>query len=156
MQQDSPRQLQPTDPPVFGDRVDGCPYVVRPSAYALVRNLEGEIALVRTRQGCFLPGGGIETDERPEKTVEREAKEECGLLVDVRSALGKAVEIVHSIGEATCFEKRSEFFEADMTGSTTSDEEDHELLWLSPDRAIEVLSHESHRWAVRRLVERTS
>ncbi|MBI1897436.1 MAG: NUDIX hydrolase [Acidobacteria bacterium] len=68
-----------THVPVFGTPVEGCPYVLRPSAYALVRNAAGELAVARTPRGCFLPGGGVETGESPEQAIEREAKEECGL-----------------------------------------------------------------------------
>ncbi len=136
---------------MFGSRVEGCPYVLRPSAYALVRNAGGELAVVRTARGFFLPGGGVMPDESPEQTVEREAKEECGLVLRPRALLGRAVEIVYSVRENACFEKGSVFIEADVVGRVTSTEPDHELVWLNFDQAMDALSPESHRWAVRRL-----
>lgn len=138
--------------PVFGTRVEGCPYVVRPSAYALVLNEHGNLAVVRTLQGCFLPGGGIQPGENPEQAVEREAKEECGLVLESRTVAGKAVEIVYSAEENVCFEKRSTFIEAEVIGMTLPAEVDHELLWLAPIQAIKSLSHGSHSWAVGRLI----
>jgi len=143
------------NPPVFGRRVDGCPYIVRPSAYALIRNVDGALAVVRTAGGCFLPGGGMEPGEHPEMTIERETAEECGLLVTASAMVGSAVEIVHSPGENACFEKRSVFLEATVRGSTRAVETDHDLLWLLPERAVETLSHESHRWGVQRFIERS-
>jgi 8-oxo-dGTP diphosphatase len=140
-----------TDVPVFGHRVEGCLYIVRPSAYSLVQNVGGEVAVVRTPRGIFLPGGGIEVGESPEQAIEREAVEECGLILLAARLIGTAVEIVHSVAENACFEKRSTFFEARLHGLTPAQELDHELVWLQPDEAIEWLSYESHRWAVRRL-----
>jgi 8-oxo-dGTP diphosphatase len=137
--------------PVFGRRVDGCRYVIRPSAYALARNGDGEFAVVRTPSGCFLPGGGIEMGESAEQTVEREAKEECGLVLKSRAQVGEAIEIVYSAEERTCFEKRCVFVEADVVRHETSMEADHELYWIDVGHLLDSLSHESHRWAVRRL-----
>jgi hypothetical protein len=49
--------------PIFGVRVEGCPYIIRPSAYAVVRNEEAALAVVQTPRGYYLLGGGIEGDE---------------------------------------------------------------------------------------------
>lgn len=77
--------------PVFGERIPGRNYVRRPSAYAILRDAEGNVAVVRTPRGCYLPGGGMEKDETPRQTVEREAREECGFLLRVQSHLGRAL-----------------------------------------------------------------
>src|SRR5205823_10430944 len=100
------------DLPVFGARVEGLPYVVRPSAYALVRNAEGALAVVRTPRGVHLPGGGIEAGETAAQTVERETREEAGLVVRAQGILGHAVEIAPAPGEKACFEKRCVFLAA--------------------------------------------
>jgi 2-polyprenyl-3-methyl-5-hydroxy-6-metoxy-1,4-benzoquinol methylase/8-oxo-dGTP pyrophosphatase MutT (NUDIX family) len=126
--------------------------VVRPSAYAVIRNTDGALAIVRTPRGCFLPGGGLITDETPEETITRETREECGLVVEPGSRIGKAVEIVHSPAQNTCFEKPSVFMSAELLFAGPSSEPDHELIWLDPAVAIAVLSHESHRWAVRQFI----
>jgi 8-oxo-dGTP diphosphatase len=68
--------------PVFGTRVDGCPYIVRPGAYAVVRNASGYFAVIRTPRGSYLPGGGVETNETPGETIKREAREEAGLILE--------------------------------------------------------------------------
>lgn len=143
--------LERPDVPVFGSRVAGCPYVVRPSAYVLVKDSGGRIAVVRTPKGHFLPGGGAESGETLEQTAAREALEECGLVLADCKWLVDAIEIVHSPAENACFEKRSVFFVAGLQGMAVSKEPDHELLWLTPLEAMERLCHGSHRWAVSRL-----
>ena len=139
-----------TSLPVFGTRVEGCPYIVRPSAYALVRNAGGDLAVIQTPRGLYLPGGGVEPDETPEETVQREAREESGLILRPRASIGKAIEIVYSAEENACFEKRCVFIEAEVICKVPSYERDHELIWVSLAQAISMLSHESHRYAVQR------
>jgi len=75
--------------------------------------------------------------------------EEAGLIVESRALVGKAIEIVYSPEENTCFEKRCVFMEAEVVGQVPSHEGDHELIWADFDHAISMLSHESHRWALR-------
>ena len=139
--------------PVFGSRVDGCPYIVRPSAYALVRDATSAVAVVHTPSGVYLPGGGIEGEERPDQTVVREAQEECGLVLRPGPTVGRAVQIAYSVSEQTCFEKHCVFLTADVVGTTTAMEADHTLAWLMPGEALASLTHESHRWALQRLLE---
>jgi 8-oxo-dGTP diphosphatase len=135
--------------PVFGSREEGRVYVVRPSAYALVRNPAGEVAVVETPVGCFLPGGGADADETPEETIRREGKEECGFVLAPRGLIGLAVENCYSIQERKYFEKRCVFYEAEITERHHATEPDHHLHWVGAERAIEMLFHESHRWVVR-------
>jgi 8-oxo-dGTP diphosphatase len=141
----------PTESPIFGVRLEGCRYTVRPSAYALLRDEDGSIAIVRAAKGWFLPGGGIEASETAEQAVERETREECGLVIELRRIIGTATEIVHSPAGNAGVDKESVFIEAVVVGWTTPTEPDHELVWSSPADAIARLSHKSHRWAVQRV-----
>jgi 8-oxo-dGTP diphosphatase len=136
--------------------MEGRAYVRRPSAYALVRNLSGFWAVVRTPNGCFLPGGGMEPHETSLQTVEREAREECGFVLKPRAVVAKAIQFVYSAEEKKYFEKICEFVEADLVGAVPRIEHDHELSWLNVDQAVASLSHESHRWAVSRANGRVS
>jgi 8-oxo-dGTP diphosphatase len=140
--------------PVFGTRLEGVTYKYRPSAYAVVRNSVGEFAVARTAVACFLPGGGIDPGETPEQTVEREAQEECGLILKTLSRIGQAIEVCYSIANDAYYEKDSVFIEANVVGGTSPLEPDHQLLWLDADNTISALSHGSHRWAVQRVIDR--
>jgi 8-oxo-dGTP diphosphatase len=122
--------------------------MVRPSAYLLVRNDADALAVVRTRSGFMLPGGGIETGETPADAARREAAEECGLVIDVGRELARATEIVFVADEATCYEKRSVFFQGRVVGHVAATELDHELIWLDRDAARATLSYGSHRWVL--------
>ena len=139
--------------PVFGTRIDGVAYKYRPSAYALVRNSDGDFAVARTPVACFLPGGGIDPGETPEETIGREAQEECGLVLKPLSRIGLAIEFAYSIENDAYYEKDSVFIEAQVVGTAAASEPDHQLLWLNPSEAIAALSHGSHRWAVERSMQ---
>lgn len=136
------------DVPVFGHLPVGALAVVRPSAYGLVADDAGRLAVVRTPQGLFLPGGGIEPGETPQDTVVREVREECGLDVRLGSWSLRAVDFVYSTTEQTHFEKHSTFVDISAhTSSAAAGEADHELVWFAPPQAIAQLSHPSHQWA---------
>jgi len=135
--------------PVFGVRTEGDPWVVRPSAYGVVQDARGWVALVCTPQGVFLPGGGQEAGETPEDAVRREALEECGLSIRLSSWGTRAVQFIYSSQERAHFQKLSTFLGAMAEGLAASPlETDHELAWSEPETAARILSHESHRWAV--------
>lgn len=58
--------------------------LLRPSAYAIVRN-EADLLVVRDEQSgkYYLPGGGLEPGETLAEAVIRETKEETGIEVEV-------------------------------------------------------------------------
>jgi 8-oxo-dGTP diphosphatase len=135
--------------PVFGVPTAGRRYTVRPSAYALIEDGHGRLAVVRTPQGVTLPGGGIEDGETPAQAAVREALEECGLIVRAGSWAIRAVQFSYSESDRAHYEKWSTFLDAVVEAVAHSGvEEDHELVWVAPGAAIEILASESHRWAV--------
>jgi 8-oxo-dGTP diphosphatase len=141
--------------PVFGTREDGVRYTIRPSAYGLAQDDRGRIAVVRTPQGMYLPGGGIETGEAPAEAVVRELMEECGLVVCAGRWLGRAVQFLYSKSERTHFEKWSTFLDVSVESVGSSGvEADHELVWTAPSEASAILTDGSHRWAVEQWISR--
>ena len=134
---------------IFGERLAGEEYVVRPSAYAVIQNERGEVAVVLTPLGPFLPGGGIEAGETPEETVVREAREEAGLLVRPDGEIARAIQFSYSKTERCYFEKRIVFLRAVLEGMLPAHEEDHELVWLPRETAAGRMWHESHGWVLR-------
>ena len=134
--------------PQFGTRSSNQEYVLRRSAYVVLRNHDGFIAVVSTPMGVFLPGGGQHVGESPERAAVREAAEECGLQAKLETCVGVADEFVHAKSEGTYFVKRSTFYRACVVGLATASEPDHELVWLSTEEAEQKLSHGNHRWAI--------
>ena len=103
---DDPNAGGDVEIPRFGEPVAGQPYLVRPSAYAVVRDESGAIAVVRTSEGVFLPGGGIDPGESAERAAVRETREECAIDVHVALEVGKAADIVWSRKESACLPSR--------------------------------------------------
>ena len=140
------------DIPEFGGRVAGADYVIRPGGYAVVRNEAGEIAVVRTPKGYFLPGGGQEPGEALEQAAIRETAEECGLTVEITSSLGTADELVFKASQKTYYRKRCTFFSASVIDQIGDGEADHELVWMTATEASAHLSHQSQVWALKRML----
>jgi 8-oxo-dGTP diphosphatase len=107
------------------------------------------VAVVRAIDGIFLPGGGLKDGESPEEAVEREALEECGLVVRVGACVTRRVQFVVT-SEGLGVEKRCAFFDASIERDNRAAMlPGHETLWLGPERAALALKHESQMWAVR-------
>jgi 8-oxo-dGTP diphosphatase len=138
------------DVPVFGKQPEGPAWVIRESAYLLGMRDDGCLAVVRSSQGTFLPGGGIESGETPQEAIIREALEECGLIIQPGAWVVRAIQFVYAEQEKTHFEKRSIFLDGVIVGfDSTCREPDHELVWAKTEEATRILSHESQRWAVK-------
>jgi len=114
----------------------------------LIINDAGQLAVVRTPGGVFLPGGGVDAGKSPESALTREVREECGFEILIGQRLGEAIQYVSDAVEEH-FAKQCAFFRCDLgaTGGTIV-EKDHETLWLSVDDARSRLTHESQAWAV--------
>ena len=87
--------MRPQKPvPQFGLQETNREYQSRPGAYAILPSEEGLLAVVKTPNGIYLPGGGIEAQETPQIALEREVSEECGIRVRAGAYLGQADEYV--------------------------------------------------------------
>jgi 8-oxo-dGTP diphosphatase len=106
------------------------------------------VGIVRTSRGVFLPGGGADEGETLEDAAVRETREETGLIVRVTGEIGTADEYVHSEKYSEYFCKNCTFFSASVLSRIDDYEDDHELIWETPKRATELLTHGSQRWAV--------
>jgi 8-oxo-dGTP diphosphatase len=151
--------IPPDDEPslVFGVRLPGRIYVERPSAYAVMTDEHGRLAVVRTERGrCFLPGGGIDPSESAEQALRGEVWEECGRQVDELVWLCAADEYLEVPDEGRSFIKRGAFFLATLHAEPiASPESGMTLLWLSPAEAARRLAPSSHRWIVRQYAWQT-
>ena len=136
----------------FGRRIDEKIYRPRPAAYAVIVDSVRQVALIRTRKGFFLPGGGIEPGETAEQALVREIQEECGRRGRILAKIGEAVQYIDS-GEDQYIAIHGVFFRAvlgDETGPPA--EPDHELIWVLASEASNRLRRESDVWAVTKVV----
>ena len=141
--------------PEFGNKPAGAEYVLRPGGYVIAQSEAGEIAVLRTPKGYFLPGGGLETSESLEQAAIREAHEECGLRLEIIGLVGTADQLVFKASRNTYYRKRCTFFSAKAVGIEGEGETDHHLLWMSLDEAASQLTHQSQTWAVIRCVAKS-
>jgi 8-oxo-dGTP diphosphatase len=135
--------------PQFGEAETAADYILRPGGYVVITNAVGEIAVVKTPRGFFLPGGGQDEGETPEQAAIREAVEECGLYLRIRGQIGVADELVWSVSESKHYRKRCTFFSAECDRSAGDGEADHELIWMPANEAAARLTHGSQAWAVK-------
>lgn len=136
---------------VFGEKKDNAEYIRRPAVYGLMFNEQkDQIGIIETDDGLYyLPGGGIENNETHEQCLKREAIEEMGLEVEIGSFIGSAQQYFYSNSERTYYLNEGHFYFCKMVKQLGKPlDDDHFLIWLKPDEAIENLVHEHQSWAV--------
>jgi len=136
----------------FGEPDPSLVHAPRPTAFGLVFH-EGRLACVRVDRGEAsyhdLPGGAVDGDESEEQALVREFVEETGMTVrPVRRIAEAAQYFRRSTGEP--FNNMGGFWLAEQLSldPAAKVEDDHQLVWLEPHRAIELLRHDAHAWAV--------
>jgi 8-oxo-dGTP pyrophosphatase MutT (NUDIX family) len=132
---------------IFGDSSPSTQYVERRAAYLVVIN-GGRVAMVKSRQKHFLPGGGSLPGESPEDTVVREVREELARGVRLFRRLGEAVQYFYSSTDDRSFKMLATFLEGDFTDEGGGDAGEHELDWLPLTGIEQSCFHECHAWAI--------
>lgn len=127
----------------FGIQQPDQEYRLRPSAYALLLDEQGLLAVVQAPDGYFLPGGGIEAGESASEAVLREISEETGQGAHLLWHLAEADQYIGVLL------KRSSFYLAELDPNPDSHGE-FTVHWLAPEQARSRLTYESHRWVVER------
>lgn len=135
---------------VFGIPAEGILYSPRPGAYCVLFDGLGQIAAVEVSGKRLLPGGGIEVGESPGMALEREFREETGLVPLGPQPMGQTGEYMKSIDGL-----RSEYVIAYLFYATvhrvvgTPSETDHTLVWLDQQIASMAMFRPGQQWAVR-------
>lgn len=134
----------------LGKKQEDIDYIVRPGSYAIISNEEGEIALVRTSTGYFLPGGGVESDETHHECLSRECIEEIGHKVEIEDYLGRISQSFYSTTKNIHMESEGHFYKCVLDERMDVEtEEDHTLEWLSYPEAIDVLFLKNQSYAIK-------
>ena len=142
-----------TDPLQFGQREPGVVYRFRPAAFGIAPR-DGKIAMVKVTvegQGSWfdLPGGGVDPGEDDPAAVVREFGEETGLKVRCGALAARAGQLFR-LPDGEPVNNHSGHYVVEIIGEDPAlkIEDDHELVWFTPEEALTRLRHDSHAWAV--------
>lgn len=134
----------------YGEKKPDQTYIVRPGVYGITFDALNRIALVKVPYGYHLPGGGIDPGEDHETCLKREFLEETGYDVSVESLIEISTQYTFSGKHENYYALIGHFYVATMLDNrTTPQEPDHELVWLSVDEAVRLLSLEYQATAVK-------
>lgn len=125
-------------------------YTKRNGAYAVIKNNDDLIAIIKTKKGYFLPGGGVEAGETLEMCLRRECLEEIGAEILELNKYSCGNHYLCSTTLNIHMENIGHFFTCKIDRFLEIEtEEDHELVWLSHEQATELLYLPNQKEAVR-------
>jgi len=104
------------------------------SCAALVTNEDGKILLVKSPwRGWEYPGGLMEPGETFQQALKREIFEEAGVEVEITGFVGICKNIEKDIVNI-------DFTARYISGSLTPSEESTEVIWATPEEAMELIT----------------
>lgn len=136
---------------IFGQK-EGAEYFDRQGAYIIPIN-DGRIAVAKTPKGYFLLGGGIDPDESYEACIKRECLEEIGydVRIDEMVCSAETYTIHPAIGH---FHPIQTYYLGELLEKQRDAlENDHQLVWLDFEYAIENMHSKMQSWAIEMAIE---
>ena len=139
----------------IGKKIEGKEYKERKTAYALITDTDGNIAIILERGNIYnMLGGEIEDDEEAKETLIRETKEEIGYEL-------KNIKYLESMG---CYHYLDfldkyelaimDFYSADIGEKVCEPiEKDVKLVWAKPEDAVNKMYFEYHRYFLEKYLE---
>lgn len=140
----------------IGKKLKEKEYEERRTSYGLIVNESGEIAVAYIEKYDMynLIGGKIEKDESSKQALIRETKEEIGYSLD-------DVEYIDNLGCYYYFDIMDkyelgimDFFKAKLGKKICEPiEEDHKLVWIKPEKIVDKMYFEYHRYILNRYLK---
>lgn len=141
----------------IGEKLEDKEYQERRTACGLIFNGKGEMAVVYVQKHNMynLIGGKIEENEDSKQALVRECKEETGYSL-------RDIEYIDKLGCYYYLELMDkyelaimDFYKAKI-GEKICDpiEEDHELVWVKPEKIVDKMYFEYHRYLLKKYLER--
>ncbi|HEX2945621.1 MAG TPA: NUDIX domain-containing protein [Clostridia bacterium] len=132
----------------FGKAKEGINYYERVGVYGIVFNDIGQVAIMESPYGYFLPGGGLEQNETLEECLAREFKEELGCGISIKKFIGKATKYYYSEVSKQYRHPIGYFYLVSTDIQViNSIERDQVLLWMDSHECIKQM-HEHQVWAI--------
>ncbi len=129
-------------------------YTQRPGAYGILANDRNLLAIVKTSRGYFLPGGGIEANESEEECLIREFIEEIGIKIKIKEKICSGDCYFYATTSNKYIESLGQFYKCEIEEIlNVATEVDHELVWLDPNEAIQLLYLDNQKRAVQIFLE---
>ena len=120
-------------------------YKLRPTVKAIIKDKDGNIAILKARGHYLLPGGGVEEGEDKIKAIKREIKEEIGCNIADIEELGTSDQFRNK--EMKHYQ--ISFFVASIDGekglpTTTQEDElqDVEVVWENKENVFNLLKNQ--------------
>jgi 8-oxo-dGTP diphosphatase len=139
----------------FGEIKPGIHYKNRKASYAVILDKKSEkVAVMIHNNNGFLPGGGVKPQETTVESAERECMEETGYALNIDMDLGNAKQYFRT--RQMEYIMNDGYFYTGTFGKKTCKplDDDHVLEWLNKEEAMQVLLHQSHKWAVQEAFKR--
>ena len=140
----------------IGKKIDGKEYEERKTAYGLIFNEEGELAVAYIKKYDMynLIGGKIEEGETSKEALIRETQEEIGYSL-------KDIEYIDNLGCYYYFDIMDkyeigimDFYKAKLDKKIcTPIENDHILHWVKPEEIANKMYFEYHRHFINKYIE---
>ena len=136
---------------VFGEKIKGAEYLDRKGAY-LIPIENGKLAVVKTKKGYFLLGGGIDESETDEECIIRECLEEIGFEARVGEYIGSAESYIKH-PEIGYFHPIQNYYSGKLLRKAANEiEADHKLEWVAVEDIVDNLFVEQQNWIVKEYI----
>lgn len=145
---------------IIGEKHQNVTYQSRLGVYGIVYNEKGQIGLIAVLkpdgEKFFLPGGGLEIDEKHFEGLQREFREELGWKVEVGQKIGENLSYINAEMGHPSYEMRSYFYLIPRYSKKYIPiEVDHRFFWSDLEWASRHLYPPSQAYMVSKICQQS-